>query len=76
MPDQIKILIADDDRVFSKLASDILLKEGYCVQQANDVGTALGLLRNTQFHVMMLDVGGQGILHKMTSNSARSPICP
>jgi len=80
MPDQIKILIADDDRVFSKLASDILLKEGYCVQQANDVGTALGLLRNTQFHVMMLDMclptlnDGFGLLDEVRENYPETTI--
>ena len=54
--DSIRVLIADDDLIYCKYVTEILLKEGFCVQQANSVDAALTSLASSQFHIMLLDM--------------------
>src|SRR5262245_42052462 len=52
-----KILIVDDDKLILKLLSTRLKASGFDVSTAEDGSSGLGLLRDTQPDVVLLDVG-------------------
>jgi DNA-binding response OmpR family regulator len=54
---QLKILIADDEKMFQKLISDILIKEGYKVLAVSDGEEAIdAFFSNQGFDLVILDV--------------------
>lgn len=54
--DKIRILLADDDRVFCELVGNLLKKEGYLVEAALNGEQARELLRRGPFDLAMLDL--------------------
>ena len=66
---QSEVLVVDDDEVTRRLLSEILQKEGYSVQTAESGESALGLLRQRCFPVIisdirMAEVGGMAVLRE------------
>lgn len=51
----IKILIVDDDKDLCKIVSDVLKEEGYAVKIANDGESAINILKDQKFNLMILD---------------------
>ena len=51
-----KILIIDDDEDLSMIISDMLTDHGYEVTLAPDSETAFELLKNSSFHLILLDI--------------------
>jgi len=54
--DKISILLADDDAVFLKLTSDMLVNQGYVVDTAEHTIAAQRLLQLQKYDIMMLDM--------------------
>lgn len=50
------ILLVDDDQAVRETLSDILLSAGYLVEQAEDGAKALGLIEQTEYDLIILDV--------------------
>ncbi len=51
-----KILVIDDDEDLSFVISDMLENNGYYVECASDCFEAMGLLKNDEYHLILLDV--------------------
>jgi len=73
-----RILVVEDDDVFARLVSILLVKEGYHVMVAPDGLTALELLSQFQPHLICLDlylpeVNGWEFLNQYT-NQTSSPV--
>jgi len=51
-----KILVADDEAPLRLLLSDVLSREGYTVDVAKDGEEVLASLRETTYHVVLLDI--------------------
>ena len=56
MPEQIKVLVVDDDPGMRTTTVEILSGEGYAVTEACDGNAALERLASDQPHVVLLDV--------------------
>lgn len=54
--DKITILLADDDSVFLKLTSEMLINHGYAVDIAEDAATVQRFLQLQQYDILMLDM--------------------
>ena len=54
------ILIVDDDKDIVNLVSDILEDEGYKVTKAFNGNTAIKLINETQFDLLILDIINYG----------------
>lgn len=52
----IRILVADDDRIFTSLAAAALVSAGYQAAVANDGAEALELVRGSPFHLVIVDL--------------------
>lgn len=55
-PTQLKILVTEDETFIADLYSHVLQKAGYAVKTANDGQTALNILAQEQFNLMLLDI--------------------
>jgi len=51
-----KILVVEDDRFFREMYSHLLSGEGYEVHTAASVNEAMGLLRETEYHLIISDL--------------------
>lgn len=51
-----KILVVEDDRFFREMYSHLLSGEGYDVHTAASVNEAMGLLRETEYHLIISDL--------------------
>jgi len=51
----IKILLVDDDKDLCKIVSDVLKEEGYFVKIAYDGESAVNILKDQKFNLMILD---------------------
>ena len=51
-----KVVVADDDRMFRKAAETTLSRKGYSVTTASDGEEALQLIRSEQPHIIVLDL--------------------
>ena len=56
-----KVLVVDDELLIREVLSEHLSGQGYEVIQASGGEEAIDLARNTQFHVILLDMGTSGI---------------
>ena len=56
-----KVLVVDDELLIREVLSQHLSGQGYEVIQASGGEEAIDLARNTQFHVILLDMGMSGI---------------
>jgi len=56
-----KVLVVDDELLIREVLSEHLSGQGYEVIQASGGEEAIDLARNTQFHVILLDMGMSGI---------------
>ena len=52
----IRVLLADDDLIYCRFVTEILVNEGFLVQPANSVDQAMAALAGNQFHIMLLDM--------------------
>lgn len=55
-PASIRVLIADDDRIFTSLAAAALVSAGYQAVVANDGVEALEQVRSGLFHLIIVDL--------------------
>lgn len=51
-----KILVVEDDRFFREMYSHLLSGEGYEVHTASSVNDAMGLLRESEYHLIISDL--------------------
>lgn len=51
-----KILVVEDEKQYREVLSERLLQEGYDVLQAENGQTALNILKNTDAHLILLDM--------------------
>lgn len=60
-PSQAKILVTEDETFIADLYSHVLQKAGYQVKTANDGQTALNVLAQEPFNLLLLDIMMPGI---------------
>ena len=75
----IKVLVVDDEEPFRRLLKNELARKGYSVEVAQDGGTALRLLRDGVFDVLLLDivmpgVDGLTLMRQLKDGGAAPPI--
>ncbi len=73
------ILVLDDDRGFRGLLSTILRGEGYEVEEAATLATALGLAASKQYHLVLTDLrlpdgDGLDLLRHLRETSPQTPV--
>lgn len=56
IPNEISILVVDDDREICGLIQDLLSKEGYCIHCAYSGENAIKLLDYNRYHLAILDI--------------------
>ena len=56
MPREISILVVDDDRDVCEYVELLLTQAGYCVDTQTDSTFALSQIRDSEYHVVLLDV--------------------
>ncbi len=71
-PDNIHILIADDDSDITKIIADILKTAGYTTHIAHDGNEAINIFKNNTIHLIILDVMMPGENGLMTAMKVRT----
>ena len=73
------ILIADDDEAFRNATKAFLRRQGFDCESAKDGGSAIELLRNTQFDLLISDINMPGnvsleLVEKLPEIAAALPV--
>jgi DNA-binding NtrC family response regulator len=79
MSNSIRVLLIDDETVFVDSLTKVLTRRGMIVQSAPDGHTALELLKNEQFDVIVLDqrmpgLDGVSTLKAIQQNDTLTPV--
>ncbi len=59
-----RVLVVDDEEMLRNMISDWLTKDGYEVQVAENAATAIALLRDESYHVVVTDKNMPGTQHE------------
>jgi len=59
-PDPARILVADDEETFRETTVDLLLEEGFCCEGANDSFSAVQMLRDGRYDLLIADINMPG----------------
>lgn len=74
----IKVLVVDDEEPFRRLLNKELTRKGFQVEAASDGKTALNLLKNNSYDVVLLDIVMPGIdglsVMKKTKSDLAAPV--
>lgn len=78
-PTKVKILIAEDESFIADLYSHVLTKAGYTIKTANNGLTALNMLQQEQFNLILLDImmpgmNGLEVLREWKIKNPQSPM--